>query len=108
MTQKETFLAYLKEKFPDRFEELSNSFQIYFEWLSDINQHINLISRKTPIEDYWTIHFLDTLLITEVARFSDEMILISVPVEDYPEYHLLFSTRTLNFTSLMRERKNWK
>ncbi len=75
MTQKEIFLTYLEEKFPDRFDELKVSFQIYFEWLCDINQQINLISRKTPTDDYWTTHFLDVLLITEVTRFSDEMIL---------------------------------
>lgn len=75
MTQKEIFLSYLNEKFPERYEELANSFQIYFEWLCDINQQINLISRKTPVEDYWTLHFLDTLLITEVTRFSNEMVL---------------------------------
>lgn len=75
MTQKELFLTYLESKFPNRFEELSVKFELYFNWLVEINQHINLISRKTPIEDYWTLHFLDTLLLTEVASFNDEMIL---------------------------------
>lgn len=75
MTQKELFFTYLKSNFPNRFEELSVKFELYFNWLVEINQHINLISRKTPIEDYWTLHFLDTLLLTEVTSFKEEMIL---------------------------------
>lgn len=75
MTQKELFLTYLESKFPNRFEELSVKFELYFNWLVEINQHINLISRKTPIDDYWTLHFLDTLLLTEVTSFNNEMIL---------------------------------
>ncbi len=75
MTQKEIFFNYISENFSDREEYLKDKFQIYFNWLSEINQHINLISRKMDIEDYWTYHFLDSLLLTEVTQFTDESVL---------------------------------
>ena len=75
MENRKIFLSYLEEKFPNRIAELTEKFDIYFNWLSDINQKINLISRKTPIEDYWTLHFLDVLQLLEVKRFTNEMIL---------------------------------
>ncbi len=75
MTQRDIFMEYLQQKFPDRYTELASQFQSYFDWLCDINIKINLISRQTPTEDYWTLHFLDSLLLTEVTSFSEEMVL---------------------------------
>jgi len=75
MTQRDIFIRYLQEKFPERLTELTDKFQRYFDWLCDINTKINLISRQTPTEDYWTIHFLDSILLSEITHFSSETVL---------------------------------
>jgi len=43
--------------------------------LFDENQKINLVSRKTSKDDYWTIHFLDSLLPLEIFDFSGKRVL---------------------------------
>jgi 16S rRNA (guanine527-N7)-methyltransferase len=74
-SNKEIFLNYLKENFNDRYEELKFQFEAYFLWLSEINKEINLISRKTDPDLYWTLHFLDSILITEFANFDNKKVL---------------------------------
>lgn len=74
MTRREIFFAYLKSKFPDRFETIAPQFQTYFEWLCEINTQINLISRQMPTDEYWTNHFLDSVIITEVAKFNNQSV----------------------------------
>ena len=73
--QKKVFISYLEEKYSERAEELIEKFTNFHNWLVDINQQINLISRKMDPEDYWTLHYLDTLLLNEVTNLKGEMIL---------------------------------
>lgn len=75
MTQRDIFMEYLTLHFPDRHAELALQFQSYFDWLCDINTKINLISRQTPTDDYWTLHFLDSILLTEITSFTKESVL---------------------------------
>ncbi len=62
MNNKEIFFQFLEENFPERAEQLKKSFEQYYEVLVDANSKINLFSRKMPLEDIWTTHFLDSLL----------------------------------------------
>jgi 16S rRNA (guanine527-N7)-methyltransferase len=75
MDHRAIFLDYLGSKFPNRIDELTRQFDAYHLWLTDINKEINLISRKTDPELYWTLHFLDSILITEFADFSKKTVL---------------------------------
>ena len=73
--QKETFKSFLKEfNFP-HYEELLDSFQKFLDFLLEENSKVNLISRKTKSEDYWTIHFLDSILPIRHIDFSNKKIL---------------------------------
>ncbi len=74
-SQKESFTSYLESKYPERYSELLVKFEKYHAWLVEINQHINLISRKMDTEDYWTLHFLDVLLLEEVTQIEGERVL---------------------------------
>lgn len=73
--QKEAFIDFLKESFPDKYQELMHKFEIYFSWLVEENSKINLISRQTNAEDIWTHHFLDSLLSIKFVDFSGKHIL---------------------------------
>ncbi len=75
MNQRKIFMDYIQNRFPSRFAELETKFQAYFDWLCDINTKINLISRQMPTEEYWTYHFLDSLLLTDVTSFTSETVL---------------------------------
>ncbi len=69
------FEAFLSEKFPDRSKNLLEIFKRYHEALVEINGKINLISRKMDTNDYWTLHYLDSLLATSVCDFTDKKVL---------------------------------
>lgn len=73
--QKEAFIDFLKETFPDKYANLLKSFETYFEWIIEENRKINLISRQTSPEDIWTQHFLDSLLSVKHVNFSGRTIL---------------------------------
>jgi len=73
--KREIFKKFLVEKYPEKWEELLLSFENYWKLLVLENAKINLISRKTGIEDYWTVHFLDSLLPIDFFDFSDKKIL---------------------------------
>ena len=73
--KREIFKKFLVEKYPEKWKELLLSFENYWKLLVLENAKINLISRKTRIEDYWTVHFLDSLLPIDFFDFSDKKIL---------------------------------
>ena len=75
MTNRDLVVELINKNFPQRAVSILEKLDIYFNWLVEINQKINLISRKTEPDEYWTLHFLDTLLITDVVKFKDEYIL---------------------------------
>ncbi|RLC54339.1 MAG: 16S rRNA (guanine(527)-N(7))-methyltransferase RsmG, partial [Candidatus Cloacimonadota bacterium] len=55
---KEIFRKYLEKHLPQKADELMISFERFLEALWEENSKVNLISRKTPKEEYWTRHFL--------------------------------------------------
>ncbi|MFC1898612.1 16S rRNA (guanine(527)-N(7))-methyltransferase RsmG [Candidatus Cloacimonadota bacterium] len=72
---KEKFSRFITEHFPAESQDLLRKFEEYLEILWATNQQINLISRKTRKEDYWILHFLDSLLPVEFHDFSEQKIL---------------------------------
>ena len=72
---KEIFREYLEKHLPQNADELMISFERLLEALWEENSKVNLISRKTPKEEYWTRHFLDSLLPIEVIDLSNKKIL---------------------------------
>ncbi len=72
---KEIFRKYLEKYLPQKTDELMISFEKLLEVLWDENSKVNLISRKTLKEEYWTRHFLDSLLPIEITDLSNKKIL---------------------------------
>ncbi|MCF7857875.1 MAG: 16S rRNA (guanine(527)-N(7))-methyltransferase RsmG [Candidatus Cloacimonetes bacterium] len=72
---KDIFRKYLDKHLPERVDELMNSFERLLEVLWEENSKINLISRKTPKDEYWTRHFLDSLLPIEMTALANKKIL---------------------------------
>jgi 16S rRNA (guanine527-N7)-methyltransferase len=68
----EKFIAYHRKNDRNR---IISEFEKYHTLLFDENQKINLVSRKTSKDDYWTIHFLDSLLPLEIFDFSGKRVL---------------------------------
>lgn len=75
MNKKDIFTEFLGKEFPERASELTETFERYHELLTEINTKINLISRKMPTDEYWTLHYLDSLLATKVCDFSGANVL---------------------------------
>ncbi|MCK4956300.1 MAG: 16S rRNA (guanine(527)-N(7))-methyltransferase RsmG [Candidatus Cloacimonetes bacterium] len=73
--KKQAFIDFIREQQPERSEELISKFEELHEYLLDENSRVNLISRKTPDEDYWTLHLLDSILPIQEFDFSDKKIL---------------------------------
>jgi len=72
---KEIFRKYLEKHLPQKANELMIIFERFLEALWEENSKVNLISRKTPKEEYWTRHFLDSLLPIKVTNLSNKKIL---------------------------------
>jgi 16S rRNA (guanine527-N7)-methyltransferase len=72
---KEKFIEFISKHFPEESQDLIQQFDNYLEILWNTNQQINLISRKTSREDYWILHFLDSLLPADFHDFSGQKIL---------------------------------
>ena len=68
----EKFIAHHRKNDKNR---IISEFEKYHTLLFDENQKINLVSRKTSKDDYWTIHFLDSLLPLEIFDFSGKRVL---------------------------------
>ena len=69
------FKKYLEKYLPQKAEELMIKFENLLEALWEENSKVNLISRKTLKEEYWTRHFLDSLLPIEITDLSNKKIL---------------------------------
>ncbi|MDO9578704.1 MAG: 16S rRNA (guanine(527)-N(7))-methyltransferase RsmG [Candidatus Cloacimonadales bacterium] len=72
---REKFKRFIIKHYPQNQQNLLRQFDKYLEILWETNQQINLISRQTAKEDYWTLHFLDSLLPAEFYNFSNLKIL---------------------------------
>ncbi len=72
--QEKILKAFLEEK-SKNIDVLMDSFHTYFDLISEANKNVNLISRKTPVQDYWTVHFLDSIIPAELFDFTGKKIL---------------------------------
>ena len=72
--QERIFKDFLSKKL-EKIDIVMNSFHTYFELLCEANKTVNLISRKTPPQDYWTVHFLDSILLVGLFDFVGKKIL---------------------------------
>lgn len=73
--KKQAFIDFMKEQEPERAAEIIVKFEKFLVVLLEENSKVNLISRKTLEEDYWTLHFLDSVLPIQKIDFSDKKIL---------------------------------
>ncbi len=73
--KKEIFEKFIEQYYPARKVELMPKFETLVELIWQTNKKINLISRKTAKEDYWTLHLLDSLLPIRFFDFSRKKIL---------------------------------
>ena len=73
--KEEIFEKFIAENRGEGKEVILSLFEKYHRLLTDENRIINLVSRKTNEEDYWTIHFLDSLLPLREYDFSGKKIL---------------------------------
>ena len=48
------------------------TFEIYHSLLLEANDGINLVSRKTIEDDFWNLHYLDSILPSEVFDFDNK------------------------------------
>lgn len=74
MNQKDLFINTVKEHF-ENWEEIIIQFEYYHKILLEKNKHLNLVSRKTTPEDYWTLHFLDSILVAKNIIFENKKVL---------------------------------
>ena len=75
MNNREIFLEYLVKISPAN-PIMIELFDLYHSLLLEINQRVNLISRQTDPELYWTHHFYDSLLPLSVGYdFNDKLVL---------------------------------
>ena len=67
---KEHLVSFLQELELELPENLVERLEQFSYILREVNQKVNVVSRKMPIEWYWTNHFLDSLLILKCMTFS--------------------------------------
>jgi len=60
--ERQMFAEFLRELGEEDIEHLLQRFDHYLELLLEQNAMVNLISRTTPPHEYWTKHFLDSLM----------------------------------------------
>ena len=75
MENKKIFEEYIKKNFKERCDTILAGFNLYHSLLLDANKKINLVSRKTLEDDFWTIHYLDSILPAEYFDFNDKNVL---------------------------------
>lgn len=73
--KREKFEEFINDHFPQNSLHLLVQFERFLQLLWQANQQINLISRQTKQDDYWTLHFLDSLLPAQIFDFSQQKIL---------------------------------
>jgi 16S rRNA (guanine527-N7)-methyltransferase len=74
MDTKQVFLDFLTQSGLDG-QLLMPSFESFFEILQAKNAVVNLISRNTQPDDYWTKHFLDSLMLLKCLDLSETAVL---------------------------------
>lgn len=105
MNKKAEVEKFVKEHFPENHKELLEKFTLYFNWLIEENQKINLISRKTDPEDIWTHHFLDSLLSIVCVDFTGKRVLDFGTGGGFPGVPLALIYKTAKFTLLDSTKK---
>jgi 16S rRNA (guanine527-N7)-methyltransferase len=104
MSKRSEVERYLQENGVSDCHGIMHLFDMYYHWLLDENERINLISRKTDPDDIWTLHFLDSILSISCVDFKGKKILDfgtgggfpGIPLASmYPDAHvtLLDSTK---------------
>lgn len=73
--QRKLFEKFIRTHSPLNSEEILEKFQDYLDLLFIENEKVNLFSRKTSKEDFWTLHFLDSILSIKYFDFSDKKVL---------------------------------
>lgn len=69
------FVSFLEELGLADIPAVFSSFEEYHNLLQEYNQGVNLISRATEPEQYWTKHFLDSLLPFKCLDFTGQKVL---------------------------------
>ncbi|MGM0460960.1 MAG: 16S rRNA (guanine(527)-N(7))-methyltransferase RsmG [Fibrobacterota bacterium] len=69
------FTQFIQKEFPLRANNIIEKFRSLHTLLIQENSKVNLISRKTPASEYWTRHFLDSLLAHSYVNFPNKTIL---------------------------------
>ena len=72
--QERIFKTFLKGKNKNT-NMIMDSFHNYFNLLCEANKAVNLISRKIPVQDYWILHFLDSVLPIDLFDLAGKKIL---------------------------------
>jgi 16S rRNA (guanine527-N7)-methyltransferase len=73
--QKREFENFIKIHFNTRYNMIMRTFEKYLEILTEENKKVNLVSRKTSVNDFWNIHFLDSILPVAYVNFYKKKIL---------------------------------
>ncbi len=72
---RDTFRLFLTELGISDPGAVTRRFDEYLSLLEEFNRQVNLVSRNTPLSDYWTKHFLDSLMILKCIDFSGAKVL---------------------------------
>ena len=73
---KQVFENFLRKHIDQEdFERVIYTFEEYLEALKNENKKVNLVSRETQARDYWSKHFLDSILLIRFLNFSEKKIL---------------------------------
>ena len=75
MENKKIFEDYIKKNFKERFVSIMDGFNLYHSLLLEENKKINLVSRKTLEDDFWSLHYLDSILPCEIFDFNNRNVL---------------------------------
>ena len=73
--ERESFTAFLQELGLADIDGVMAGFEHYHRLLSEYNQMVNLVSRAMPVNQYWTKHFLDSLLPLKCMDLSEQSVL---------------------------------
>ncbi|MCD4817932.1 MAG: 16S rRNA (guanine(527)-N(7))-methyltransferase RsmG [Candidatus Cloacimonetes bacterium] len=73
--KKNIFKEFLQKNYCGNCEEIAVILENFLNLLWEENQKINLISRKTPFNDYWTTHLLDSILPLPYLDFQKKKVL---------------------------------
>ncbi|MBN2460219.1 MAG: 16S rRNA (guanine(527)-N(7))-methyltransferase RsmG [Candidatus Cloacimonetes bacterium] len=68
-------MNYLKKHYQEDYPSILRSFEQFHTLLVSANQKVNLISRKTPVNEFWTRHYLDCILPAAVLELNNKAVL---------------------------------